>query len=83
MPADPTPNTSPEDEPDPGAGLVDPRTIRPGPGLGGPDVEPLAGTGPGDAEAPTAPSRETPATRGKPGIVDPRPDLPTPEDLAP
>ena len=78
MPADPTPNRPGPGDPEADAGLVDPRTIHPGPDLDTPVVATRD-----DAPAPPSPSRDTAEDRGGPRLVDPRPDLPTPEDLKP
>lgn len=66
----------------PSEGLVDPRAIHPGPDLDGPAIVEPVEPERDDAPAPADPSRDTPDDRGGPGLVDPRPDLPTPEDLA-
>ncbi len=80
MPADPGPDRPSED---PGAGLVDPRAIHPGPELDEPAIVEPVEPERDDAPAPPNPSRDTPEECNGPGLVDPRPDLPTPEDLAP
>ncbi len=72
-PAEPVPPADPE----PGAGMIDPRTITPGPEILAPRVdvpaEPGRAEGPHSNEAdPEEPEPEPGAT----GLIDPRPEIP-------
>ena len=69
-------SSEPDPPPDPGTGLVDPRTIHPGPEVVQPGTGlPIESGEQADPDSPPQPAEPDPEA---PGLVDPRTEIPGP-----